>query len=569
MITQIHTIRTIGFSPFLSLLLMLCLSLSLPAQSGKDGKQSPCFGGEPLIYLEDTVGTCIGSTVTLKPTFFPDGGQSSWSDGSMTANITVGQGRYILTYTTNPGCVVMDTVDVIETTNSITGTIFTDNGYDGLYDPIPIDGPHAGVVVTLFNEARQPVDTTYTNALGNYAFSCRAPGHYWVGFENLPFGYVVTRPGVSSFIDQVTRLSQLPLHLTPSSNLPNQNGGLAPMWSSTIMGLVWHDLNADGIQDPGEPPLADVPVVLVIHPGGGSTMTDAQGQFTFSQLAAGTYYVSVPLPWEIEGTTGLSPADQGGSEYLDSDLDPITGFSPPILLPAGLGVDNLGIGFAQDLRPGVKPIALLEGPYNPVTGEMSTELLQSGVLPLTEPLSGLGYSLTAGLGATRLPSLTNVTDWVMVELRPAHDSTTTLAAIPALLLSDGQIVDTLGKSLRFDGVPIGSYWVVIRHRNSLDIMSAQAVELSSNPITLNFSHPGLPAFGPEPQLTLTDGQKGMIPGDANRDGNVQPSDKNNSWRLEVGLSGYLDSDFNLNGQSQPSDKNEKWSKQVGKSSRVP
>jgi hypothetical protein len=65
----------------------------------------------------------------------------------------------------------------------------------------------------------------------------------------------------------------------------------------SIGDLVWWDINGDGIKGVTEPGLANV---LVILDNGAQTRTDANGFYLFSNLANGTYTVSVStatLPW--------------------------------------------------------------------------------------------------------------------------------------------------------------------------------------------------------------------------------------------------------------------------------
>ena len=81
----------------------------------------------------------------------------------------------------------------------------------------------------------------------------------------------------------------------------------------------------------------------------------------------------------------------------------------------------------------------------------------------------------------------NVVDWVMIELR--SDSTTIVSRRAELLLSDGSVVDIDGSSpVKFKGISDGNYYIVIKHRNHLPIMSANPISLSStNSLLYDFS----------------------------------------------------------------------------------
>jgi hypothetical protein len=65
-----------------------------------------------------------------------------------------------------------------------------------------------------------------------------------------------------------------------------------------------------------------------------------------------------------------------------------------------------------------------------------------------------------------------VVDWVFVELRSASDSTQVVATRSGLIQRDGDIVDVDGISpLAFPLVGADSFYVVVRHRNHLGVMS--------------------------------------------------------------------------------------------------
>lgn len=81
--------------------------------------------------------------------------------------------------------------------------------------------------------------------------------------------------------------------------------------------FVWHDVNGNGVQEPGEPGIAGVTVTL----GGAAsatTTTDANGAYRFGGLAAGSYTVTVAAPAGFVATT----ANAGGDANLDSNGSP-------------------------------------------------------------------------------------------------------------------------------------------------------------------------------------------------------------------------------------------------------
>ena len=68
------------------------------------------------------------------------------------------------------------------------------------------------------------------------------------------------------------------------------------------------------------------------------------------------------------------------------------------------------------------------------------------------------------------------------------------------MLSDGSVVDLDGSSqVKFNGIVPGNYYIVIRHRNHLPIMSANPVNLSfTNSLLYDFSTAQTQAYGTQP-----------------------------------------------------------------------
>ena len=120
---------------------------------------------------------------------------------------------------------------------------------------------------------------------------------------------------------------------------------------------------------------------------------------------------------------------------------------------------------------------LLQGPYLENTGAM-TGVLTSSLIPLMEPYGTGNGELTtlAVLDSPPLPQ-EKIQDWVLMELRDTE--TNIVARRAALLQRDGDVVDVDGISpVRFERVPPGDYYILIKHRNHLNVMTAGKVTVN-------------------------------------------------------------------------------------------
>jgi hypothetical protein len=147
-----------------------------------------------------------------------------------------------------------------------------------------------GVVVTLLNSSGVPIGTTTTDENGYYYFPNLSPGTYTV---------VVTPPsGMNQTFDadgHVTTPNQSTVTIGGGFPLVNLNQDFGYRGTGTIGNLVWEDLNANGVVDPGEPGIRDVTLLLYWDLNGdgqvdtnepliGHTTTGANGGYLFSGL---------------------------------------------------------------------------------------------------------------------------------------------------------------------------------------------------------------------------------------------------------------------------------------------
>ncbi|MDJ0658451.1 MAG: SdrD B-like domain-containing protein [Crocosphaera sp.] len=118
--------------------------------------------------------------------------------------------------------------------------------------------------------------------------------------------------------------------------------------------FVWHDFDADGIQDEGEPGIVGAIVKLLDASNNNilqTTTTDGSGMYMFNDLnPLLTYKVMFNQP---TGFDKVSPFQVGTNPAIDSDANPNNGLmSDPIVLSPGEFNDTIDAGFYQFGRIG-------------------------------------------------------------------------------------------------------------------------------------------------------------------------------------------------------------------------
>ena len=213
----------------------------------------------------------------------------------------------------------------------------------------------------------------------------------------------------------------------------------------------------------------------------------------------------------------------------------------------------------------------LEGPWNGTT--MNTTLLGLGLIPLEQPydVAPWNYAGTESLESV-LDFPADVVDWVLVELRDKDDNTLVVGKRAGFLLAGGNIVDLDGTSpLSFGGglMPDVAYYIVVRHRNHIDVMSATAVLLTSTSAMYNFtdaiSKASNGANGYK-ELPISTGVFGMVTSDIIHDGDIYTGDYD-KWVEDFGFSGYYNSDVDMDGEVLTSDY-DKWVENFGYSNPI-
>lgn len=203
---------------------------------------------------------------------------------------------------------------------------------------------------------------------------------------------------------------------------------------------------------------------------------------------------------------------------------------------------------------------ILQGTYN--GSNMNTALNSLGHIPLSQPYTNTApWFYTGNENVLSIPNA-NVVDWVLVELRTGTSSGTMVSKKTGFVLKDGSVVGTDGASpLAFPLLESGSYYIVVRHRNHLAIMSATSQALNSISTLYDFTTAATKAYSLNytlnpPMATLAGGKFGLWGGNAGLNNWVRYGGPNNdptAVLAAVGTSvvyGYLQADVNMNGAAR-------------------
>ncbi len=238
--------------------------------------------------------------------------------------------------------------------------VWEDKNGDGIQDSN--ENGINGIIVTLFDYTGLPVASTVTGVNQNtgedgyYEFLNLLPGFYYVCFNKGTFdSFSPKQIGGNSTIDSdadpVTGCTEL-VFLTPGIYDNSIDAGLFN--NASIGDFVWIDNNNNGIQDPDESGINDMPVKLYEDfdedgiPDGDfiasqltSTYNGKDGYYRFDDLLPGNYIV------EFVNNAGydITIMDAGNDDALDSDVNPETGFTDNISLISGQFNSTVDAGY--------------------------------------------------------------------------------------------------------------------------------------------------------------------------------------------------------------------------------
>ncbi|MFZ1289607.1 MAG: S8 family serine peptidase [Melioribacteraceae bacterium] len=222
-----------------------------------------------------------------------------------------------------------------------------------------------------------------------------------------------------------------------------------------VVTIVWTDV-------PG------VPVAYSLDPSNPMLVHDLDLKIT---KGGNTYY-----PWKLDRNNPAVAATKNSQNHVDNVekveiVSPVAGtylvevnhtgtLSSSQAFSIIISGDTTPMGILADIK------IMLEGTYDGVSNLMNTSINSN--IPLQSPYAEDSRTVTS------IPA--DVVDWVLVELREIENGPV-IVSKSAFVRNDGKIVGDDGSSNLSLNVSAGEYYIVVKHRNHLGIMSSQKVNI--------------------------------------------------------------------------------------------
>ncbi|MGH1434484.1 MAG: hypothetical protein ACRBG0_08500, partial [Lewinella sp.] len=230
-----------------------------------------------------------------------------------------------------------------------------------------------------------------------------------------------------------------------------------------------------------------------------------------------------------EGIYGTDPNDADTDDGGVNDGDEVANGTDPTV---GNGADDYVISLNLKV--------LLQGALFGTTDNlMRDDLRQQDFIPLSQPYSsgmntrfshvseGGSEVTTLGVLAANAGTPDAIVDWIFIEVRDATDPTIVLQTKSALVQRDGDVVDALTGGVLQINAQASSFYISVKHRNHLGVMSGQALSPVAGTLTVDFTTMSAantynaPGYEGVEMVTLSNGQRALWGGNANLDGKVK------------------------------------------------
>ncbi|NUQ62986.1 MAG: carboxypeptidase regulatory-like domain-containing protein [Pirellulales bacterium] len=353
---------------------------------------------------------------------------------------------------------------------SLSGFVYVDDNNNGQRNPG--EAGIAGVTLMLLDAEGKPTGaTTVTDAAGFYRFGGLRPRATYGVAETQPDGYHdgLDTPGTAGGAAQNPGDKITGAQLGPGVHGKNYNfGELRP---ASIDGRVFVDRDEDGGYDAGEKTLGGVTVYLLDASGQRltSTLTDPNGQYSFTNLRPDTYGVEEVQPEGyfdgrdyVGSAGGVLANDRITQVVLGSGVQGVNyDFCelPPAKISGYVFQDGPTISYKGDQAP--DPVSLRDGQFTPDDTPIAGVVLQLGDANGAQVLDAQGRPITAVTNARGYYEFTNLRPGVytVLQVQPQgyDDSVDTAGSKGGIAINtnsqiDPQVLRQLAVDPKYDAI---------------------------------------------------------------------------------------------------------------------
>jgi hypothetical protein len=176
-------------------------------------------------------------------------------------------------------------------------------------------------------------------------------------------------------------------------------------------------------------------------------------------------------------------------------------------------------------------------------------LFDQNLLPTTQPFNTAPWQYMGNETADFAnASLTNIVDWLLLELRSAADINVVLAQQAVLLQNDGTLIDATGSAdICLDPIADNeSYYIVLRARHHMAIVSANALTIPTA-TSYDFSMGANILYPTSQAFMIAPDTYALWAGDMNADGIISVTDFNVYGMFSGDINTYTPADLNCDG----------------------
>ena len=311
----------------------------------------------------------------------------------------------------------------LPTTGTIGDKVWLDANGDGIQDAN--EEGLAGITVSLYEANNTFLNAVVTAEDGLYSFGSLGASEYYLTFTTPPAGFSLSPSGAGSDdgLDSdpdPTSGKTANIEITPGVVNNSVDAGFR---ATGVGDYVWLDANEDGLQASNENGIPGINVEIKINGGASvaTTISDANGAYSFTGLAANTYrlyFTNLPIGY------AFSSQNQGSDDALDNDVAS-NGESDAFTISANVYNNTLDAGVFQSSEPEIN-----------ISGNL-LDIADGDVSPSSNDFTDFGSINAATSEATATDSVVH-TFWIHNALSGA---TLTLNGSPRVTFSGANATD--------------------------------------------------------------------------------------------------------------------------------